>query len=221
MHNPQPHILLGQIFWVTHERALFWEEQGTLIVADLHFGKTGHFRKEGIAIPSRIYTDDLQRLIAMIYHFKAERLIIVGDFTHSVINRELEHFRKWRNDFSGLQIDLVKGNHDILSDDWYRENRITVHEWDLAIGPFGFRHEDKRPRRAELPQVKYIFSGHLHPAVQLKGSGKQKLRLPCFYFSKDRAVLPAFSKFSGSFVISPEPGDVLYAITPQELMRLG
>ena len=31
---------------------MFWEEEKALIVSDLHFGKTGHFRKSGIAVPA-------------------------------------------------------------------------------------------------------------------------------------------------------------------------
>src|SRR5258706_13613026 len=107
MKNPLLYTINNNSFWVTPERCLFWEDQNTLIIADLHLGKTGHFRKSGIAVPQNIYKDDLQRLIAQLYLFKAERLVIVGDFTHSSMNKELELFKRWRKDFSLLHIDLV------------------------------------------------------------------------------------------------------------------
>lgn len=100
MKNPVPHIIANNHFWISPDRCLFWEEQNSLIVADLHLGKTGHFRKSGIAVPQSIYKADLQRLMAQLYLFKVDRLIIVGDFTHSTVNKELELFLKWRNDFS-------------------------------------------------------------------------------------------------------------------------
>lgn len=75
MQNPVPHLLFViKHFWVSPERCLLWEEQNTLIVADLHLGKSGHFRKAGIGIPQSIYKADLQRLMAQLYLYKAERL---------------------------------------------------------------------------------------------------------------------------------------------------
>ena len=90
----------GNTFWIFPERCLWWEEENTLIVADLHLGKSGHFRKSGIAVPQDIYKADLQRLMAMLYLCKAERLIIAGDLTHSHFNRELDLFLKWRKEFA-------------------------------------------------------------------------------------------------------------------------
>ena len=78
MQNPVPHIIRNNTFWVSPERCLFWEEQNTLIVSDLHLGKSGHFRKEGIAIPQDIYKADLQRLMALLYFYKADRLLLLA-----------------------------------------------------------------------------------------------------------------------------------------------
>lgn len=221
MQNPVPHIIHDQIFWITPERCIFWEEENTLIVADLHLGKTGHFRKSGIAVPQSIYKADLQRLMTMLYLFKAERLIVVGDFTHSTANKELELFLKWRKDFSALQIDLVKGNHDILEDAWYKEANVLLHEWELLINGYLFKHEDKRYKRPGIENVNYTFSGHLHPGFKLKGQGKQSLKFPCYFFGKDHCILPAFSRFTGTFLVEPKKGDVVYAITGAELLKIG
>jgi DNA ligase-associated metallophosphoesterase len=221
MQNPIPHIIHKNTFWVSSERCLFWEEQNTLIVADLHLGKTGHFRKAGIAVPQSIYKADLQRLIAQLYFFKVDRLIIVGDFTHSTANKELDLFIKWRKDFSLLHIDLVKGNHDILQDQWYSESEITTHENHLLIEKFCFRHEDKRKKNTDV-NIKpvYTFSGHLHPGISIKGMGRQKLVFPCFYFAKEYCVLPAFSRFTGTFKVKPEEDEIAYAITDSGIIKL-
>lgn len=221
MQNPVPHIIAGNTFWVFPERCLYWEEENTLIVADLHLGKTGHFRKSGIAVPQDIYKADLQRLMAMLYLCKADRLIIVGDFTHSSVNKELELFIKWRKDFSLLHIDLVKGNHDILMDSWYRDAGISLHEWEFSVKGFLFRHENKRKKQTELPAHHYTFTGHVHPGIVLKGQGRQSLKFPCFYFTKEHCVLPAFSRFTGIFKVSPEKGETVYAITPSEIIKIG
>jgi uncharacterized protein len=221
MKNPIPHILRDQTLWLSPERCILWEEENTLIVADLHLGKSGHFRKEGIGIPQSIYKADLQRLMAQLYLYKAERLIIAGDFTHSTANKELDLFLKWRKDFSLLQIDLVKGNHDILADNWYESAGIHVHEWKLATGPFLFLHDKKAEKDLTEKEKKlYRFTGHLHPAIRLKGKGKQSLRFPCFCFSKETAVLPAFSRFTGGFLIEPAKEDQVFALVEDGIMQL-
>ncbi len=221
MNNPLPYIINDQTFWVSPERCLYWEEQRTLIVSDLHLGKSGHFRKEGIAVPQSVYKADLQRLIAQLYDFKAEKLLIVGDMTHSRSNKELELFLKWRNDFPGLPFELVRGNHDILEDQWYRDAGITLHEKQLQIGSFLFRHE-KDPEHVNdvTENGPYIFSGHVHPGIRLRGQGKQSLRFPCFYFGALHAILPAFSRFTGTYLVEPKKGEVVYALVENELMRM-
>ena len=73
--------------WLSPERTLFWEKEKALIVADLHFGKTGHFRKSGIGIPQQVFMEDIQRLIDQLTRFKVEQLIIVGDMFHSIANK--------------------------------------------------------------------------------------------------------------------------------------
>jgi metallophosphoesterase superfamily enzyme len=49
--------------------------------------------------------------------------------------------------------------------------------------------------------------------------GKQSLKFPCFYFSSNYAVLPAFSKFTGTAHIEPKPKDSVFAILPANLTK--
>jgi DNA ligase-associated metallophosphoesterase len=221
MKNPVPYIIRNNTFWISPLRSLYWEEENTLLIADLHLGKSGHFRKSGIAVPQHVYKADLQRLIAQLYFYKAERLIIAGDFTHSTANRELELFMKWRHDFSGLQIDLVKGNHDILDDAWYEAANIRVSVHKLQAGPFLFLHDLKDQRTlTDTEKNLYHFAGHLHPGVLLKGLARQHMKLPCFYFTPGYCVLPAFSRFTGNFIVRPSKGELVYAITGEEVTLL-
>ena len=126
MQSPVSHKILDSQFWLTTDRTMYWEEEKALIVSDLHFGKTGHFRKSGIAIPPSVYKEDLQRLVTQIQFFQPRELIIVGDMFHSTANKELELFLKWRSDLSDLNIRLVRGNHDILQADWYENAGIHL-----------------------------------------------------------------------------------------------
>jgi len=222
MHGLLSHIINDEHLVLTAERSIFWESERTMIVADLHLGKTGHFRKAGIGIPQGVYKHDLQRLMHQLYFFKVDRLIIVGDFTHSVANNELEMFRKWRNDFSLLDIVLIKGNHDILEDRWYAETNIQLHEQLLNLGAFTFVHDlsDYAKAKIKEPPTGYLLSGHMHPSIVVRGQGRQALKFPCYYFTPDYGVLPAFSRFTGSYQVRPEEGEQAFAIVEKEIILI-
>ena len=204
-------------FVLSPDRVLFWEQKKTLIIADLHIGKTGHFRKSGIAVPSTVYKDDLHCLFTQILFFKAEQLIIAGDLSHSKSNKELDLFKKWRHDFPGLRIQLVNGNHDILEEEWYKEMGIKRSD-ELKIGDFAFRHDPDDI--AVSKKNKFTFCGHVHPGITIKGKGRQSLQFPCFYFSHSYCVLPAFSRFSGLATIEPKEGENVFAIIENGILQV-
>jgi DNA ligase-associated metallophosphoesterase len=215
MKAPLLHKLNGQTLWLSAERALYWEEQRALVLSDLHLGKSGHFRKAGIAVPQAVLKEDMQRLMTLLHHFRPEQLIVVGDFFHSHANRELDLFKRWRHDVAGLPIKLVRGNHDILKQEWYQEAAIDVIEPDLLLGPFLFTHD--RCVNSEAP---YTFCGHIHPGIVIHGLGRQSLRFPCFYFTPQYCILPAFGKFTGLAAVQPARSDTVFAIVEQTLMRI-
>jgi DNA ligase-associated metallophosphoesterase len=218
MQQPAKFSIQDQTLWLSPESCLYWEEEQSLVASDIHFGKSGHFRKEGIGIPQTVFKEDLQRLIAQIQFFQPKQLIIVGDFFHSRMNSEVLLFEKWRRDLSALPIHLVRGNHDILEDVWYAENEITVHEPKLKIPPFTFIHEPAD--NSEFSTDDYFFSGHVHPGISIQGSGKQSLQFPCFYFSDTYAILPAFGRFTGLHSIKPKKKDNVVAIVNKKIVAL-
>jgi metallophosphoesterase superfamily enzyme len=125
----------------------------------------------------------------------------------------MELFTKWRSDFSSLGIRLIKGNHDILKKDWYTSANISISDDHLAVQNFCFVH-DIESACEPTSTIDYYFSGHIHPCITLNGLGRQSLKFPCFYFSKQYAVLPAFGKFTGTAHIEPKLNDTVFAILP-------
>ncbi|WP_207515536.1 ligase-associated DNA damage response endonuclease PdeM [Longitalea luteola] len=217
MQAPVSYKLLKQQLWLSAHRCVFWEEEKALIVSDLHFGKTGHFRKSGIAVPQAVYKEDLQRLVHLLQYFQPRQLIVVGDLFHSHQNKELELFQRWRHDFPDLPVHLIKGNHDILHDNWYRQCNIHVADNELQIGGFRFRHD----MDAAAPDTEaYFFSGHIHPGIRIKGAAKQSLSFPCFYFARQFCVLPAFSRFTGIALVRPESEENVFAIVNDHIVQL-
>jgi DNA ligase-associated metallophosphoesterase len=219
MKQPVQHIIRNNHFWLSAQRCIFWEEEKTLILSDLHFGKTGHFRKAGVAVPQNIYKEDLQRLVMSIQHFNPAQLIIVGDLFHSHENKELDWFKRWRADLSSVNIQLVKGNHDILHNQWYEEAGMIVHDEELVINDFSFRHDPISEPVAHNSQP-FSFTGHIHPGISIHGLAKQSLHFPCFYFTNEHCVLPAFSRFTGTHSIEPKKGDAVFAIVKDSVMSI-
>lgn len=217
MTAPVLHKIRNHLIWLTSERCMYWETAKALIISDLHFGKTGHFRKSGIPVPQAVYREDLQRLVTQVQYFQPRQLIVVGDLFHSNLNKELNLFKRWRSDFSELAIKLVKGNHDILHNDWYREVGLDVYNHDLTIADFTFIHDlaDNFSEREN-----YFFSGHLHPGISIKGAGKQTLHFPCFYFTENYCILPAFSRFTGTCKVNPKKNENVYAIVETNVVQL-
>lgn len=215
MQAPTLHKLNLQNLWLSSERAMYWEEEKALIASDLHFGKTGHFRKWGIGVPQNLYKEDLQRLVNLLNYFKPNKLIVVGDFFHSDANTELDWFKRWRDSFSSLEIILVKGNHDILKHSWYEAADIEVIYPTLQLKSFLFSHDT-----CEATDDAYMFCGHIHPGIIVQGLGKQSLRFPCFYFGEKQCILPAFSKFTGAVSMNKSAASAIYAIVENELVKL-
>lgn len=205
-------------FYLSHERVIFWKERKSLIAADIHFGKTGHFRKSGIGVPASAYKDDLQRLFKLLIYFKADHLIVVGDMFHSSYNKEFELFKKWRRDCSSLSIDLIRGNHDIVNQVWYEEAEIQTFESRTYDQKFSFIHDIATLEDGNKEH--FVFSGHLHPAITLKGKSRQSLSFPCFSFNEHSAVLPAFSYFSGHYNIRPSVNESIFAIVDKSVIKI-
>jgi len=208
-----------QTLWLSAARCIFWEEESALIVSDLHFGKSGHFRKSGIGIPQNIFKNDLQKLFSQIQFFKPKTLLVTGDMFHSSANKELDFFTKWRNDFASVDFILVRGNHDILSNFFYEESNIKVFENKFLIKNFCFTHDIDSSCDEQGNEV-FTFSGHIHPGIKMKGAGNQTLMLPCFYFGNKHAIMPAFSAFTGLAKIKPLQRDHVFAVVENSVIKI-
>jgi DNA ligase-associated metallophosphoesterase len=209
MQVPLKFVCRGETIWLSPGRCLYLEQQKTLVLSDLHFGKTGHFRKSGIAVPQQVYQEDLHRLLEQVQHFRPVTILFTGDLFHSDENREHELFARWREGIRDARLLLVRGNHDRLPDDMYTSIGIELHAEHYRLGPFGFIHDIGQ---GVPDEGAYWFSGHLHPGVRLSGVGKQSLSFPCFHFTPGHAILPAFSHFTGLKMIRAAKGDQVFAI---------
>ena len=205
-----------QRFWLLPQKAIYWQKQKALLVADLHIGKSTHFRKHGIAVPDQVAQSNLDKLDVILEKTTPEHLIILGDLFHSDINKEWQQFVEWRKSYPQMEVSLVIGNHDILDQQNYDAGRISIFK-RMSISSFQFVHDIEELER-QPSNDKYLLSGHIHPAVQLNGKGRQRMKLPCFYFGNQYGILPAFGEFTGTHVIEPKQDDQVFMVADSQIM---
>lgn len=196
-------------------KAIYWRDKATLILADLHLGKAAHFRKEGIPVPQTAGDVNWDKLIALLLEFQPQRVLLLGDLFHSVYNAKWEEWADFTAQFSDVRFELVLGNHDILSGDNYRDAGLIVYE-ELREDPFYFTHEPEEDKLSDL----YNLCGHIHPCVYLSGSGRQRLRLPCFYFGEKGGILPAFGDFTGMYPAPVTAGDRVFVVAEESVIEV-
>ncbi|WP_339713501.1 ligase-associated DNA damage response endonuclease PdeM [uncultured Kriegella sp.] len=210
--NTQSTLIRNHTFVFHASGALFWSEKSMLLISDVHLGKVSHFRKYGAAVPQNAIARNFELMDEAINFFKPEQLVFMGDLFHSSLNNEWKFFEHWMATVIS-KVTLVAGNHDIISSLKYENLGIEVVS-EMVFDDFLLTHhpEDRKGF--------FNFSGHIHPAIRLRGTGRQSLRLPCFFKSTNQMVLPAFGAFTGSHVLEPKNDNEVYAISEDAVFKI-
>lgn len=187
-----------------------------LLISDLHIGKVQHFRKAGIALPSKAIMENFNRLDELMMETNPDMVLFTGDLFHSHRNAEWETFCEWRHIHRQTPMELVLGNHDRFIKDHCEDVGLIMHEHEWTKGPFTFAHHPK----TIFKQDEYVICGHIHPVVTLTGKARQQLSFPCFYFGAQQAVLPSFGYFTGGHTIEPGDSDEVIAIVTNKLVKI-
>lgn len=197
------------------EGAAFLTDSSTLIVADIHLGKSAAFRAKGLPVPEGDNARDLGRLLDLAKKSNAAQLVIAGDLFHSPTGMTPE-LAVALADFMhrlGIPVILVAGNHDTkvaqlptqlqsVPHLYIRENFCVVHD----------------PAHARGDQLH--ISGHWHPVVKIPDGKRTSLRLPCFVFRNNTLILPAFGSFTGGAILDPQPQDRVFVALREQVVEL-
>jgi uncharacterized protein len=189
----------------------------TLLIADAHIGKAVSFRALGVPVPRGTTSETLDRLSALVQQQQAQRIVFLGDFLHSArahAPATLAAVARWRERHTGLNLVLVRGNHDDRAGDPPAALGFTVVDEPLIEGGLALCHHPQ-PRHGA-----YVLAGHLHPCVGVGGRAHERLRLPCFHVGERVAVLPAFGSFTGMHPIERAPGDRVFVIADDTVQEL-
>ncbi|MGI9077694.1 MAG: ligase-associated DNA damage response endonuclease PdeM [Gemmatimonadaceae bacterium] len=207
----------GETLMLLSERAVLWEDASSLLIADTHFGKAAAFRAGGIPVPHGTTLHGIRKLDALLARTRPRRVVFLGDFLHARSGRSpatLQHLADWRAQQHDVEMMLVRGNHDRNAGDPPRELQLECVEAPLIMPPFILAH-----RPVSAPEG-YVIAGHLHPGAELVGPARQRLKLPCFWFREEEAVLPAFGDFTGLASISPDPADRVFVVTGDAVLEV-
>ncbi len=184
--------------------ALYWPEEGALIVSDLHLEKGSAFAVRGVLMPPYDTAATLDALGAVIARYAVRMVIALGDNFHdgggparlAATDRAqllaLQRGRDWV---------WIAGNHDPDPG----EGIGGVFARALALGALSFRHEPSEGGRAGsrdqgCSESFGEISGHLHPAARIHQRGRTQTR-KCFATDGERLVMPAFGAFTGGLNI--------------------
>jgi len=177
------------------QKAIYFVEEKILLASDLHIGKAGHFRNAGIPIPSELAYADLETLDGIFTELEIERFIILGDLFHAELNIDWRILAEWREKYDLLHIQLIKGNHDILKASIYEELKIEVFD-AINFNKFLLVHN----------------FNHTNDSNGFYKKGRQGITMPCYYFADSFAILPAFGRFTGKYIISPKQDHSVFII---------
>ncbi len=192
------------------QKAIYWKDQKALIIADVHLGKTGHFRKAGIAIPTELAQKDLEVLSDLIQEHQPKTIIFLGDLFHSDKNSDWNWFALWREKHAEVNMILIKGNHDIIEEKNFTNLNIQILE-EMLMQPFRMAHHPLKKQETQNQEA-YTLCGHIHPGVYLRGKGRDAVTLSCFSFGSHQAILPSFGKFTGRVAIQHQETDRVFGI---------
>lgn len=195
------------------ERYLYWENEHILLLSDVHIGKTTEWLHEGIYIPLSGIMSTIERIHHIYLRHPNSHLVIVGDLVHGKENQEWHELDKVLRCFP--KVSLIEGNHDRSFSIWPGHTDIQIVE-RMEFTNIVLTHEPTN----NLKKNQINIHGHIHPNVSLKGKGLQRLILPCFYKKEQQFCLPAFTIWSGKYVVPMRPEDTIWVITQNKVLHL-
>ena len=185
--------LAGAALVINPAGALYWPEQGVLVVSDLHLEKGSSFARRGMLLPPYDTAATLARLAQLIHRYAPRLVVALGDSFHdgdgparlAALDRTalaaLQRGRDWL---------WIAGNHDPEPVEGIGGRCAAM----LRLGPLVFRHEPTQD--ASDGEI----AGHLHPVARLSLRGRAVSRR-CFVSDGRRMVMPAFGAYAGGLSV--------------------
>ncbi len=193
--------------------ALYWEDERTLLVADLHLEKGAAFAALGMLLPPYDTRATLDRLAKVIDAVRPSRVVALGDSFHrrnSAAQLHPDDLAALLALQRGREWFWICGNHD---PDLPASIGGTVCA-TLTICGLTLRHEP-----SPAPSAREI-AGHLHPVARIAGRGAV-IRRRCFATDGNRLVMPAFGAYAGGLNLCDDAFAPLFSRHQLEAWMMG
>jgi putative SbcD/Mre11-related phosphoesterase len=190
-------------------RCAWFEDSGTVVVADLHLGYAWSRRTRGALLPVEIPDDTLERLEALHRDYAPRRWVILGDIVHEAL--DLPAIERALRDLCGRithgsELIFCLGNHD-------RHLEKRLKDWNLPVqchrqfeidgiqllhgdAPMNSTREETFTLGETDPAPARCMLGHEHPAITLGDGVATRVKCPAFLVGDRAIILPAFSAWA-------------------------
>jgi DNA ligase-associated metallophosphoesterase len=193
--------LAGAVLRADLAGALFWPEEATMIVADLHLEKGSSFARRGVPqfVPPYDTRATIDRLEGLLRLHRPRRVICLGDSVHdsgAAERMDGEDARRIGAMTASCDWIWIAGNHD--PEPPARWGGFVLRE--VAIGDVVLRHQ---ALGAAPESGAYEISGHFHPTASV-ATRAARVSGRCFASDGRRLLLPAFGAYAGGLnVLDP------------------
>ncbi len=210
----------NELLLLSVEKIIYWEKESAILMADVHLGKSTHFRKAGIAVPNELIFIEIDKFKKLINKYHPKRIFFLGDLFHSHLNIEWQLFTKFLDEHSSVEFILIKGNHDILPDIHYQFTNLKVTDEPYHLNPFTLTHHPLDENELKKNPAIFNIAGHIHPGISIKGKGKSSIKMPCFHLKAQQLVLPAFGDFTGLMIQRNTLNESFYGIAGKKVILI-
>ncbi|MEM1509448.1 MAG: metallophosphoesterase [Thermofilaceae archaeon] len=166
--------------------ALFLEDSGILVIADLHLGYEQALEDAGVFIPAVQYRLIKNFILGALEETGAEELIVLGDVKHEFGSALRQEWSETLDLFStlksrSLKLHVVRGNHDNFLIPILKRLEIPLHDPYYIEEGYLFAHGHKElPLDAWSQDIRYTIIAHEHPAIILRDELGVTIKLKCF-----------------------------------------
>lgn len=193
---------------------LFWPEEDTLIVSDLHLEQGVSLARRGLHVPPFDTRATLSELKALLSETQAKRLVLLGDSFHAPDAHAIldeDSCASLRNVTSTVETIWICGNHDPDPPDGLGGQAVT----ELTLGSIVLRHIP-----SPVPHGCVEISGHLHPGASVVSRGR-RTHAKCFVTDQRRLIMPAFGAYTGALSVASRAYDGLFDEPEAQVFMLG
>jgi hypothetical protein len=159
--------------------AVYHAKTQTLIIADVHLGYEEYMTQLGVYLPRLQLKGAMEAIKRAVQAVNAKRVVIVGDVKHAyekLLRQERVEVIKLARfiDEMGLELVLVRGNHDTFISPLLKKLGVDVIEDHLDLGGGILLAHGHKSVESDF---EVIIIGHEHPALQVDVAGA-RVKLP-------------------------------------------